>query len=150
MKKLGRPEYQPDDKDRHTVMQMAGMGVPQDMIAKAIWNPATGKPISEATLTKYFNEELQCGRAKVMAGFCNALYHKGVVDQDMSAIRLFFTTQMAKYGWSEATASQSISAKNSDGGEVVIEVKFGRQQQDQDERIAELVEKRKGNGAGLH
>jgi hypothetical protein len=140
-KPKGHPPFVPTESDKHTVQVMAGMGVPQDMIARAILNPETGKAISTTTLLKNFQEEILNGKAHVMMGFCNALYQRGIVDRDMQAIKLYFNTQM---GWSEQT-NHNISAKNSDGGEVVIQVKFGREQQELDEQEAKH---HKGNGTG--
>lgn len=64
----GRPEdLQPTDDMRAMVEVMAGLGIPQDEIVRAIKNPSTGKPISPVTLRRYFRQELDSGIAKVKA-----------------------------------------------------------------------------------
>lgn len=44
---------------------MAGMGIPQDEISKAVRSGTSNKPISPVTLRKHFRNELDIGIAQV-------------------------------------------------------------------------------------
>lgn len=63
----GRPPFQPADRHRQLVEQLAGMGVHHKDIATLITNPQTCWGISVVTLHKHFRAELDRGMAMANA-----------------------------------------------------------------------------------
>lgn len=61
---MARPEYKRDEDAAKLIETLAGYGLNQQMIASVVVNPQTGKPISKDTLTKYYADELESGKAK--------------------------------------------------------------------------------------
>ena len=59
--KAGHPRFEPTEKQRQQVSQLAAVGTPQDQICRMIINPETNKGIGLATLNQYFREELDLG-----------------------------------------------------------------------------------------
>lgn len=100
-KPVGRPEgtgFQPSGQQHRQVETYAGLGLPQDQIARLIINPATGEPISETTLKVHFHHELQAGIAKANAHVVGNLY-KHTAEKPGAAI--FWVR--ARLGWRDRT-----------------------------------------------
>ena len=71
----GRPAFKPTRDHRLAVQVMAGFGMRQDEIRRAVTH-LSGKPITEKTLRAHFREELDNGRAVVQLGVCTNLYQR--------------------------------------------------------------------------
>src|SRR5262245_57464417 len=69
MKKRGHgkrtPPFRPTAAHRKVVSMLIGLHVTWDEIRQLIINPASGAPISKATLCRYFKRELAAGSAKL-------------------------------------------------------------------------------------
>lgn len=70
----GRPEYQPTDADRQTVIQMARVGIVQEDIAKCIGTDG----IAPKTLRKHFRKELDTAALHANSEVANSLYRQAV------------------------------------------------------------------------
>ena len=66
--------YQASDQDREAVALMVGYGIPLDEIRKVVINPATGKAVSKATLTRHYRKEIEQGFAKANAKVAESLF----------------------------------------------------------------------------
>ena len=66
--------YRASDQDREAVALMVGYGIPLDEIRRVVINPATGKAISKATLTRHFRKEIEQGFAKANAKVAESLF----------------------------------------------------------------------------
>ena len=66
-KKLGRPSYEPTERDREQVKTMSAMGIPDYDIAKVM-------KLSPPTLRKYFYEELETGHIQANAQVAQSLF----------------------------------------------------------------------------
>ena len=68
---MSRKPYDPNPKDRGIVESMAGHGIPVADIARVI-------KIAEATLRKYYGEELDTGQTKANSMVAQSLYQKAI------------------------------------------------------------------------
>lgn len=117
----GMPEFEPTDEMREAVRIMIGIGLTQEQAALAIINPRTGKGISEMTLRSAFAEELKDGRAHVDAMVAQSMIARIKGGSDTMIIWY----QKNRWGWRDRV-DHNIGAKNSDGGEVIVHVGFGK------------------------
>jgi hypothetical protein len=76
-------QHVPTEKDRKVVETMAGLGVPQDGIARTIG-------ISEPTLRKHYSDELSSGMTKANAAVAQALYQTALGEGKASIIAAIF------------------------------------------------------------
>lgn len=74
----GRPPFEPTEDQRKQVKVLAGFGLVQAQICLLITNPQTGKPISEPTLRKHFEEELAIGTAQGDSQVLQSLFFQAV------------------------------------------------------------------------
>ena len=65
---------EPTPELRELVERAAGLGLTRAQIAATIKNPATGKPIHQATLTDHFSEEIEAGQARLIAEVGTSLW----------------------------------------------------------------------------
>jgi len=66
-----RPPFKPTDQQRADVARLAGLGFPQEDIARLIG-------ITSPTLRKHFAEELETGRLHAVAEVAKTLYAKAM------------------------------------------------------------------------
>lgn len=97
----GRKPHEPTDDNRKKIEAMAGYGLPQDQIAKVM-------RISEATLKKYYAEELSRGCAVANSMVAEALY-KQARGGNITALIFWAKTRM---GWKE---TMTLDHQSSDG-----------------------------------
>lgn len=90
-KKNGRPEYEPTPQLRAMVVLMVGMGAGQKDVAKAIG-------ISDTTLRKHYQAELDEGKARMDAHVFRALF-KAIGKGDAQLIKLYLERMCADSGW---------------------------------------------------
>ncbi|WP_226782742.1 resolvase [Oceaniglobus trochenteri] len=55
----GRPAFVVTEKDRNKVKMLLALGWSNTRVANALVNPSTGRPVSLATLKRYFRAELK-------------------------------------------------------------------------------------------
>ena len=78
--KAGRPKFKPTDEQRQEVSTLAKYGVRQDTIASALG-------IAVNTLKKYFETELEQGRARGDVILQETQFQRAVRDGDVSMLR---------------------------------------------------------------
>lgn len=93
---VGRPAYEPTDKDRGLVEAMSAYGVPQLEIAAVL-------EIDDKTLRKHFRRELDTATAKAVTKVGQQLYNKAVNGCTQSQI--FFLKTRGK--WSETIKNEN-------------------------------------------
>lgn len=86
---MSRQAHKPTDEYRKLAEQLAGVGLPHEMIGLLIGE----KGINHETLRKYYSEELARGKAKACAKVGNALFKK-CMDGDTASILFWCKTQM--------------------------------------------------------
>ena len=94
----GRPDFVPTAEQRNMVQVMSGYGIPQDKIACLIINTGTGIGISEVTLRKVFDKEIQTGLAQAQVKVVGALF-KNATESNNVAAQIFIAK--ARYGYRE-------------------------------------------------
>ena len=112
-KSVGHPKFEPTDRQRQQVSQLAAIGTPQDQICRMIINPETNKGIGLATLNQYFREELDLGSAKATAAVGGALYNQAI-NGNVTA-QIFWMKTRGK--WRESAQAIEITGEN--GGPLV-------------------------------
>ena len=90
---VGRPPYEPTDKDRRVVEMMAGWAIPEERIAKVLL-------IDPKTLRKHFAEELEVGHAKLEAQLAQNLLRIAQGHDRQSLIATIFALK-SRFGWVE-------------------------------------------------
>jgi hypothetical protein len=109
-KKMGRPAYQPTDKDKKQVLIMSGIGLTHDQISKIIG-------ISDETLRKYYADELETGESRMNAQVAQNLFSIATSkDTGAVAAAMFWMKTRAK--WRETTRNELTGA---DGGSIKTE-----------------------------
>ena len=98
----GRKPHEVTDKNRAQIEAMAGYGLPQDQIAKVM-------RISEATLKKYYAEELSRGAAVANSIVGEALF-KQARSGNTTALIFWAKTRM---GWKETVGLEHTSPDGS-------------------------------------
>ncbi len=94
MKKMGRPSYIPNDKDRKQVQTLSGMGVPCADIAALI-------ELSEPTMRKYYQHELDTGYVQANAQVAQSLFRQAT-DKDKPNVIAAIFWMKTRGGWKEA------------------------------------------------
>ena len=65
-----RKAFEPSPEQREAVIAMASVGLAHEKIARCVFNPDTGKPISRTTLYRQYRDELDKGAYDPV---CNAI-----------------------------------------------------------------------------
>jgi hypothetical protein len=110
---MARPPFQPTDKDRALVEQLAAFGIPVESMTRFIKDKA-GKSISEKTLRKHFATELDQGELKANFKVAQTLFSKAISGDTTSMI--FWLKTRAR--WRESP--QSVELTGAGGGPVQI------------------------------
>lgn len=90
MSPAGRPEYEPNEKDREQVEKWAGVGISQDDMAFML-------DICKNTLRKHYTKELKAGIIKANATVGGRLYS---MTKDIPAAAIFWSK--TRMGWRES------------------------------------------------
>jgi hypothetical protein len=85
--------HTPTEKDRKVVETMAGLGIPQDGIARTIG-------ISEPTLRKHYEAELHSGMTKANAAVAQALYQTALGPGKAGIVAAIFWLK-CRAGWND-------------------------------------------------
>lgn len=109
--KGGRPSHEPTEKDRNTVLAMAGYGIPQEDIAKVLG-------ISRPTLEKHYREELDTGLVKANSAVARSLYEKALGDNSSAVTAAIFWLK-TRAGWKEP---KQVEITGKDGDAVAMNV----------------------------
>jgi hypothetical protein len=104
----GRSTFKPTDEQRKLVEQLSAFGIRIDEMPVFVQG-ATGKPISEPTLKKYFKKEIEHGRLKANFKVANALYKNAVEEGNTTAQIFWLKTQG---GWRETPQTHEHTGKN--------------------------------------
>lgn len=94
MTKMGRPPYTPTEKDRTQVKMLSGMGVTCADIALFL-------EISEPTMRKYYQHELDIGFVQANAQVAQSLF-KQATDKDKPNVIAAIFWLKTRAGWKEA------------------------------------------------
>jgi hypothetical protein len=86
MAKAGIPAHVPTDATRAEVAALVAYGIKQEHIASRL-------RISDETLRKYYQYEIDNGLANMINEVANALYNKGVNQGDTSALIFILKTR---------------------------------------------------------
>lgn len=113
-KKIGRPPFVPTERDRANVMAAAMWGATRDDICSTITDQRTGKPISDVTLDKYFEDELKHGRAKMHATIANRIFRMAMEETGETGKKFSTRTALTaaifiaktQMGWKERTVAE--------------------------------------------
>ena len=97
---MGKPPYQPDDKQRQMVERAVGLGITQDRIAHMLG-------ISKVTLEKHFRTELDRGMVSVEFQVGNSLIDQALKG-NVNAHALFLSRRA---GWKETQVIENKTAK---------------------------------------
>ncbi len=92
--KIGRPSYTPTDKDRKQVKMLSGMGVPCADIAALI-------ELSEPTMRKYYQHELDTGYIQANAQVAQSLFKQATDKDKPNTIAAIFWMK-TRGGWKES------------------------------------------------
>ncbi len=119
--KGGRPPFEPTEEQRRIVSVMAAGGFQQLAIAHALG-------ISDATLRKYFADELEGGGAKAHASVVANLFKQATKDDPRATAAAIFWTK-TRLGWKD---SSQLEVSGPDGGPVQhnVTVRFVRPDRD--------------------
>ncbi len=104
----GRKTFKPTQEQRELVEKLSSFGIRIDEIPVFVFG-ATGKPISEPTLKKYFKKEIEHGRLKANFKVANALYKNATDGGNVTAQIWWLKTQG---GWRETPQTHEHTGKN--------------------------------------
>lgn len=76
--RLSNYKFEPTPEQRATVRAMASLLATHAEICQVIINPATGQPINQPTLVKYFSEEMSEGSGEANQKVTRALFQKAL------------------------------------------------------------------------
>lgn len=144
-KRGGMPDFVPHPDQRSIVAALSAAGFGADQICRAIVNPRTGKAISPTTLYKVFADEMENGRS-IVDGIAMGSMVEQMRKGNMTAI-IWYTRN--RWGWRDAV-DHNITARNEDGGEVIIHVGAGKEFERQGEAALAKAKNGKGNGSTQH
>lgn len=99
----GRPAHEPNDKTRDQVQTMAGYGIPHAEIARLVG-------ISEPTMRKHYEHELDTGATKANAMVAQTLFQKTQGNGPGAVAAAIFWLK-ARAGWREYPAAASDEPK---------------------------------------
>jgi hypothetical protein len=112
----GRGGHQPTEQSRDKARTLAGLGLPQDMIALLLG-------IDAKTLRKHYEAEMALGSAQATQQVATTLFTRATRDRDLSAA-IFWMKVRA--GWSERAPDQRVKhsgrVEHEHGGEVTHRV----------------------------
>ena len=91
--KMGRPKYEPADKERAQVRTLTAMGIPHVDIARIVG-------ITAPTLRKYFRRELDTGQAEANAKVAQSLFRQATDPKSPNVAAAIFWMK-ARAGWSD-------------------------------------------------
>ncbi|WP_310625789.1 hypothetical protein [Limnohabitans sp.] len=111
-KGAGRATFKPTSEQRALVEKLSAFGIRLDEMPVFVMG-ATGKPISEPTLKKYFKKEIEHGRLKANFKVANALYKNAVEEGNTTAQIFWLKTQG---GWREP---QRVELTGKDGAPLI-------------------------------
>ena len=86
MAKAGKPEHKPTSETRAEVSALVAFGIKQEHIARRL-------RISDETLRKHYEHELETGLSNMIGEVANALYRKGVEEGDTTALIFILKTR---------------------------------------------------------
>lgn len=86
---MGAPCHEPTEVTRAQVSSLVAFGIPQNHIARMIG-------ISDDTLRKYYDDELELGLSDANQKVANVLYSKAVDERDLSACIFWLKTRGRK------------------------------------------------------
>lgn len=108
----GRPLFEPTDKMREVVEELAGLGLSHEDIC-ATFEKTLGKSITPPTLRKHFRLQLNIGKAYARAKVSNTLFKMACSGENFQATRFYLTTQA---GWKESPTE--IAMTDADGNAI--------------------------------
>lgn len=91
--KLGRPSFEPTERDIRTVQMMAAYGIPQAQIAAVVG-------VSVPTLAKHFQEVLAKSAIEANARVAGALFRMATTDHPKAVTAAIFWLK-CRAGWTE-------------------------------------------------
>jgi hypothetical protein len=92
-RKMGRPKFEPTDRDRQQVRTLCAMGIPHLDIARIL-------TITAPTLRKYFRRELDTGQAEANAKVAQSLFRQATDARSPNVAAAIFWMK-ARAGWSD-------------------------------------------------
>ena len=95
---------EPTPELRELVERAAGLGLTRQQIAATIKNPATGKPIHQATLTDHFADEIDAGQARLITEVGSSLWQlalHGESERERRAACEFLLSRRGGPAWKE-------------------------------------------------
>jgi hypothetical protein len=109
---VGRPAHVPDEKNRGVVLRAAGMGLPQESIARIL-------KIGLVTLRKHYKEELSTGSAECNMKVLETLYEVATDKSHRGCVSAAIFWTKVRSGWREVTRTEHTGA---DGQPIKAEV----------------------------
>lgn len=109
---VGRPAHVPDEKNRGVVLRAAGMGLPQESIARIL-------KIGLVTLRKHYKEELSTGSAECNMKVLETLYEVATDKEHRGCVSAAIFWTKVRSGWREVTRTEHTGA---DGQPIKAEV----------------------------
>jgi hypothetical protein len=103
-KPMGRPAYEPSEKDRAQVSALTAMGIPDYDIAKVM-------QISEPTLRKYYFRELEIGHISANSKVAQTLYKTATDPSNPKSVTAAIFWLKARAGWKEDSGMPAMGKK---------------------------------------
>jgi hypothetical protein len=103
-KPMGRPAYEPSEKDRAQVSALTAMGIPDYDIAKVM-------QISEPTLRKYYFRELEIGHISANSKVAQTLYKTATDPSNPKSVTAAIFWLKARAGWKEDSGMAAMGKK---------------------------------------
>ena len=115
--------YNPTERDRELVLSLVGCGIPNDRICRFIINPRTKKPISKATLYKFFRHEIETGADVANSAVAKNLFRLATGDgRGAVTAAIFWLKTRAR--WKEPPDEQLINLVDKNGTSLIPAVEF--------------------------
>jgi hypothetical protein len=103
-KPMGRPAYEPSEKDKAQVSALTAMGIPDYDIAKVM-------QISEPTLRKYYFRELEIGHISANSKVAQTLYKTATDPSNPKSVTAAIFWLKARAGWKEDSGMAAMGKK---------------------------------------
>jgi hypothetical protein len=103
-KAMGRPAYEPSEKDKAQVSVLTAMGIPDYDIAKVM-------QISEPTLRKYYFRELEIGHISANSKVAQTLYKTATDPSNPKSVTAAIFWLKARAGWKEDSGMAAMGKK---------------------------------------
>lgn len=97
---MGRKNFEPTAEERQKVYRLTASGFTVEDIAKTIYRYQ--KPVSDKTIRKHFQKELETARIEAVGTVAARLFKKAV-DGDTTAMIFYLKT---RGGWKETSVSE--------------------------------------------